>query len=243
MVKVKHCSYSTLMELESLSKLTVLTLFLYSGDVMYNNLGLSSKLTRYYLKVGEEGISYVDSSVMDKYNRIMNLEITESIPLGDWIRCLLRKSEFVHSSRNGSKNVLTELLLDGFQNVKDLRLNFCDSLTCLLKIHCQNIISFPQLEGLLSGSSSKLVDSTDGKMVQAIKFPNLYHLEFLNLECFTHFCSDTVEGIEFPRLRLMRLQYLNKFQNFWPTANNSITDSNPLFDEKVCFYCSTCDIS
>ncbi|XP_015160973.1 uncharacterized protein [Solanum tuberosum] len=31
----------------------------------------------------------------------------------------------------------------------------------------------------------------------------------------------------------MALTGLPKFQNFWPTANNSITHSNPLFDEKV----------
>uniref|UniRef100_A0A3Q7JDM5 Disease resistance protein At4g27190-like leucine-rich repeats domain-containing protein n=1 Tax=Solanum lycopersicum TaxID=4081 RepID=A0A3Q7JDM5_SOLLC len=32
----------------------------------------------------------------------------------------------------------------------------------------------------------------------------------------------------------MKLNRLHQFQNFWPTANNSITHSNPLFHEKVC---------
>lgn len=69
----------------------------------------------------------------------------------------------------------------------------------------------------LAGSSSKLEDlkvafpdddeeeisrrthiEPEGKMVQAIKLPNLYemHLEFLKF--LTHFCNDIVEGTEFP---------------------------------------------
>ncbi|KAL3330950.1 hypothetical protein AABB24_034655 [Solanum stoloniferum] len=65
--------------------------------------------------------------------------------LGDWICRLLRNSERVLSSRNGSKNVPPELLLDGFQNLKDIHLDGCDSLTHLLKIHCQQNIMFPKL--------------------------------------------------------------------------------------------------
>ncbi|KAF3617937.1 putative leucine-rich repeat receptor-like protein kinase-like [Capsicum annuum] len=76
-------------------------------------------------------------------------------------------------------------------------------------------------------------------MVQVIKFPNLYSIKLQSLECFTHFCSDTVEGIEFPLLQIMLLWGgLPEFQNFWPTANHNISNSNPLFTEKVCFYCS-----
>ncbi|KAH0717063.1 hypothetical protein KY285_013094 [Solanum tuberosum] len=45
--------------------------------------------------------------------------------------------------------------------------------------------------------------------------------------------NDTVEGIDFPRLQILRFWELPEFQNFWPTDNNSIADSNPLFDEKV----------
>ncbi|KAK6779068.1 hypothetical protein RDI58_025786 [Solanum bulbocastanum] len=44
---------------------------------------------------------------------------------------------------------------------------------------------------------------------------------------------DNVEGIEFPLLWRMSFNGLPEFQNFWPTTNNSITDSNPLFNEKV----------
>ncbi|KAM3343644.1 hypothetical protein P3S68_025734 [Capsicum galapagoense] len=71
-------------------------------------------------------------------------------------------------------------------------------------------------------------------MVQVIKFPNLYSIKLQSLECFTHFCSDTVEGIEFPLLQIMLLWGgLPEFQNFWPTANHNISNSNPLFTEKV----------
>ncbi|XP_055821105.1 uncharacterized protein LOC129889722 isoform X1 [Solanum dulcamara] len=68
-----------------------------------------------------------------KRKRNIDLHVTEMTSLGDWICCLLRNSEWVLSSGNGSKNVLTELLLDGFQNLKDLCLDGCDPLTNLLK--------------------------------------------------------------------------------------------------------------
>ncbi|MCD7465335.1 hypothetical protein HAX54_001052 [Datura stramonium] len=207
MVGVEHCSYSTLIELESLSRLTALILTECSGDVIYSNLGHSSKLTRYYLKVGQQVHHYLNSSLVGNYNRIMDLEVTETTPLGDWIRPLLRKSKCVCSRGNGSKNVLTELQLDEFQSVRHLRLADCDSLTHLLKIQCQNNISFPKLKRLeviscprlqyifclsLAARSSTVVCPDDdeeeissrrthigpeGNMVQVIKFPNLYYLD------------------------------------------------------------------
>ncbi|KAM3288776.1 hypothetical protein P3S67_022206 [Capsicum chacoense] len=255
-VGVEHCSYSTLRELESLSRLAALTLVECSKDVIYSNLGLSSKLTRYALTVGEDCIS---TSNMGSYNTNISVEVTETTPLGDWIRSLLRKSECVCSRGNGSKNVLTELQLDEFQNVKDLCLGQCDSLAHLLNIHCQNNISFPKLESLLVSGCSSLqyllcvslaagkstvgfpgaaADDEEDEMsrrthIQVIKFPNLHSIKLESLEWFTHFCSDTVEGIEFPQLRKMVFGDLPEFQNFWPRANNSITDSNPLFHQKV----------
>ncbi|XP_016543887.1 disease resistance protein UNI isoform X1 [Capsicum annuum] len=255
-VGVEYCSYSTLRELESLSRLAALTLDECSKDVIYSNLGLSSKLTRYALTVGEDCIS---TSNMGSYNTNISLEVTETTPLGDWIRSLLRKSECVCSRGNGSKNVLTELQLDEFQNVKDLCLGQCDSLAHLLNIHCQNNISFPKLESLLVSGCSSLqyllcvslaagkstvgfpgaaADDEEDEMsrrthIQVIKLPNLHSIKLESLEWFTHFCSDTVEGIEFPQLRKMVFGDLPEFQNFWPRANNSITDSNPLFHQKV----------
>ncbi|KAM3339370.1 hypothetical protein P3S68_029239 [Capsicum galapagoense] len=219
-VGVKDCSYSTLRELESLSRLTALTLDKCFGDVIYSNLGLSSKLTRYALKVS--GVD-MDTSIMETYNKIIALEVSESTPLDDWIRLLLRNSEFVY-----------------------LSLANCDS----LNIHCQNNIPFPKLERLKVNGCDHLRhlfcvslacpdDEEEGIARRThirsdvIKFPNLYYLEMGYLGCFTHFCSDTVEGIEFPLLREMHFSGLTEFQNFWPTANNAITDSNPLFNEKV----------
>ncbi|KAK4346066.1 hypothetical protein RND71_036242 [Anisodus tanguticus] len=232
-VKVTYCSYSTLRELESLSRLTALTLNERSEDVIYSNLGLPSKLTRYALKVGHQHYSYLEESVMDEYNRIMDLVVIESTPLGDWIRCLLRKSECVTSSGNGSKNVLTELQLDGFQNVKYLCLSSCNSLTHSLYVHYQNNIPFPKLEKLEVSICDSLQYLFSPSLAAVIKFPNLNVLQLQMLNCFTHICSDTVEGIEFPQLRNMNLWDLPDFQSFWPTANNSITHSNPLFHEKV----------
>ncbi|KAL3338458.1 hypothetical protein AABB24_027534 [Solanum stoloniferum] len=248
LVGVENCSYSNLRELESLSRLTSLTLSECSRDVIYSNLGLSSKLTRYALTVGR---AYKATSSMDDYDKNIALKVTETSPLGDWIRHMLRKSEYVHSTGEGSKNVLAELQLDEFQNVKYLCLKHFDS---LVHIHCQNNISFPKLERLevrkcrclqyvfcvsLAGGSLTVACRDDEeeeisrRTREVIKFPNLYDLNLRSLKCLTHFCNDTVEGIEFPRLRKMHFSSLPEFQNFWHTTNNSITDSNPLFDEKV----------
>ncbi|KAL3344244.1 hypothetical protein AABB24_023601 [Solanum stoloniferum] len=134
--------------LSRLVRLEELTLVECSGDVIHSNLDLSSKLTRYYLNMGQQVRSYHDSSLMDNYHRIMVLYVIETTPLGDWICRMLKTSELVHSRGNGSKNVLTELLGDGLQNMKDLLLADCDSMTRLLDIHCQNTIPFPKLERL-----------------------------------------------------------------------------------------------
>uniref|UniRef100_M0ZTL0 Uncharacterized protein n=1 Tax=Solanum tuberosum TaxID=4113 RepID=M0ZTL0_SOLTU len=113
MLGVEPFSYSTLTELESLSRLTAMTLSDCSGDVIYSNLALSSKLARYALTVGR---AYKATSITNNYDNIIVLEVTETCPLGDWICHLLRKSELVHSTGEGSKNVLAELQLDEFQN-------------------------------------------------------------------------------------------------------------------------------
>ncbi|KAH0724877.1 hypothetical protein KY284_000742 [Solanum tuberosum] len=133
MVEVKFFSYSTFRKLESLSGLSSLTLSEYFEDVIYSNLGLSSRLTRYALKVGRAD-RYLNTSLMDK---MMDLE-----------------------------NVLTELLLGGFHNVKDLCLASSDSLTHLLKIHGHNNIP----------------DNVEG-----IDFPLLRKMHFNGLQEFQNF--------------------------------------------------------
>ncbi|KAM3339459.1 hypothetical protein P3S68_029328 [Capsicum galapagoense] len=254
-VGIQDCSYSTLRELESTSRLTALTLDKCSEDVIYRNLDLSSKLTRYIL--GVSGV-FIEESSLYNYSKIIALEVTETAPLGDWICRLLRKSELVHLKGEGSKNVLTDLQRDEFQNVEDLVLYKCDSLTQSLNIYCQNNIPFPKLKRLvvkscdglqymlcvsLAGGNSTVAFPDDDVETEIshktyirpgiIKFPNLYELTLCDLLCFSHFCNDTIEAIEFPKLRFMSLLLLDEFQNFWPTANNSITDPNPLFHEKV----------
>ncbi|KAL3327272.1 hypothetical protein AABB24_037795 [Solanum stoloniferum] len=152
-------------------------------DVIYSNLDLPSKLTRYILKEAmRDG---------DCYNKSIVFNVKETAPLGDWICQLLKESELVHSRGKGSNNVLTELQLNEFQNVKYLRLANCDLVTHLFK-----------------------------RTHEVIKFPNLYELTLEYLKCLTHICSDNVERIEFPLLWEMRFYELPEFHNFCPTAIN-----------------------
>ncbi|KAG5583583.1 hypothetical protein H5410_054210 [Solanum commersonii] len=176
---------SKLAQLEELHIMKVKDL----SDVIYSNLDLPSKLTRYTLDMV---VAYSGISSIDEYDKSIRLHVTETAPLGDWICQLLKESEFVQSYGEGSNNVLTELQLNEFLNVKSLGLYECDSMTHLLKT-----------------------------THEVIKFPNLYELQLVNLICLTHFCSDNVERIEFPQLRIMIFCELPEFQNFRSTANNS----------------------
>ncbi|PHT37333.1 hypothetical protein CQW23_25033 [Capsicum baccatum] len=182
-VGVKGCSYSTLRELESLSRLTALALDECSIDVIYRNLGLSSKLTRYALTVGGH---YMGTSIMETYNKIIALQVTESTPLGDWIRLLLRNSKFVCLEGNGSKNVLVEL-----QNVKDLILTDCDS----LNIHYQNNIPFPKLERL------------------KVSCPNVELLRLYKANNISALCSHQLPTAYFNKLETLEVQYCGKLRN------------------------------
>ncbi|XP_049396972.1 probable disease resistance protein At4g27220 [Solanum stenotomum] len=187
-IKLKRISAGVLSKIAQLEELHMLGVKDLS-DVIYSNLGLPSKLTRFtfVMVVAYPGIS----SIYD-YDKSIRLDVTETAPLSDWICQLLKESEFVYSYGEGSNNVLTELQLNEFQNVKCLGLYDCDSMTHLLKT-----------------------------THEVIKFPNLYELSILLMHCLTHFCSDNVERIEFPQLRKMYLLELPEFQNFRPTANNS----------------------
>ncbi|KAK4716617.1 hypothetical protein R3W88_014955 [Solanum pinnatisectum] len=212
MLGVEHFSYSTLTELESLSRLTAITLSDCSGDVIYSNLVLSSKLARYALTVGR---AYKATSITDNYDRIIVLEVTETCPLGDWIRHLLRKSELVHSTGEGSKNVM-------------LKIFAWKIVIHLTHIHCQNNIPFPKLEKLEVSHCHGLpyvfcVSLAGGSWTVLCPVDKEEDGEDEEISRRTH------DGIVFPRLPKILFHYLPEFQNFWPTTNNSITYSNPLF--------------
>uniref|UniRef100_K4D0G1 Uncharacterized protein n=1 Tax=Solanum lycopersicum TaxID=4081 RepID=K4D0G1_SOLLC len=145
-------------------------------------------LRRSYDHLGENEVV----SSIDEYDKSIDLVVTETAPLGNWICHLLKERKFVSSRRNGYNNVLTKLQLNEFQNVKFLCLFDCDLVTHLSK-----------------------------RTHEVIKFPNLYYLELGHLGCLTHICSDNVERIEFPPLQTMFFFELPEFQNFTPTANNS----------------------
>ncbi|TMW83042.1 hypothetical protein EJD97_003158 [Solanum chilense] len=152
-------------------------------------------------------VSDMRTSIMDDYDRNITLEVMETRPLGNWICHLLKESELIRSTGKSSYNVLTELQQNKIQNVKCLHLARSDLVKHLLK--------------------------SSGRRHEIIDFLNLYELKLQYIKCLTHFFNDNVEAIKFPQLRKMIFDELPKFQNFWPTTNNSITISNPLFHEKV----------
>ncbi|KAF3665662.1 putative disease resistance protein-like, partial [Capsicum annuum] len=74
-VGVEDCGYSTLRELESLSRLTALTLHKCSLDLIYSNFGLSSKLTR--------NSEFVSSSGKGSKNVVVELQNVKDLRLAD----------------------------------------------------------------------------------------------------------------------------------------------------------------
>ncbi|KAM3339364.1 hypothetical protein P3S68_029233 [Capsicum galapagoense] len=173
MVRVEDCSCSTLREQESLSRLTALTFDECSVDVIYSNLGLSSKLTRYALKVGRD---YMYTSIKKTYDKMITLEVTKSTQLGEWIRLLLRYSEFVHSKGKGSKNVQVEL-----QNVKVLELADCD----LLNFHIPKFLAITDSNPLFNEKVFEKLELEEANSITALcshQLPTAYFSKLVTLK-------------------------------------------------------------
>ncbi|KAH0721693.1 hypothetical protein KY290_006753 [Solanum tuberosum] len=152
------------------------------SDVMYSNLDLPSKLTRYTLHMN---IAYHEISSFDDYDKGICLDVTETAPLGDWICQLLKESESVYSRDEGSNNVFTELQLNEFQNVKYLGLSYCDLVTHLLKT-THEVIKFPNLYELQL-ESLKCLTHFCSDSVERIEFPLLRKMFFFGLPEFQNF--------------------------------------------------------
>ncbi|XP_049400075.1 probable disease resistance protein At1g61310 [Solanum stenotomum] len=123
--------------------------------------------------------------------------------------------------------IMLELRYDYLEKLKRIPAGVLSRLVRLEELHIMGVedcsySTFREVESLSKLTALSLRECSE----DVIYIPS-------NLGLSSKLARDNVEGIEFPLLREMLLWSLPELQNLWPKANNSITDSNPLFDEKV----------
>ncbi|PHT59253.1 hypothetical protein CQW23_01616 [Capsicum baccatum] len=179
----------------------------------------------------------------------MDLQVTETTPLGAWISHMLRKSALVLLCRKGSKNVLIKLLMDRFQNLKDLSLGDCESVEQLLDTDVDFVATsgnfvFPLLEleslGRLSLWNDNITFAQLGRL-DVRRCGSLQYLFSVSLagSSFKHIdvtvaCSYDGEEEIYRRKHIgpeMKMVQVNG--TFYVCQKETLTDSNPFFDGKV----------
>ncbi|WMV30013.1 hypothetical protein MTR67_023398 [Solanum verrucosum] len=164
MLGVEHFSYSTLTELESLSRLTAMTLSDCSGDVIYSNLALSSKLARYALTVGR---ACKATSITNNYDRIIVLEVTETCPLEYCFQLFIisalcsRQLPITYFNKlvklrvfecKKLRNLMSPSVAKGVLNLRILKIGYCESMEEVIteeEQHGEEVMPlFPLLEKL-----------------------------------------------------------------------------------------------
>ncbi|PHT37349.1 hypothetical protein CQW23_25049 [Capsicum baccatum] len=205
MVGVEDCSYSTLRELESLSRLTALTFDECSEDVIYSNLGLSSKLTRYALKVGEV---YMDFSIMKTYDKIIALKVS----------CPNLEELCIKWSYSITALCSHQLPTAYFSKLVTLEVSWCGKLRnltspsvvrSLLNLQRLRIIGCQSMEEVIT----KEEQQGDEIMCNDPLFPRLEKLKLENLPKLGHFIL-TKQALEFPFLREVEIHKCPEMKTF-----------------------------
>ncbi|XP_076923069.1 disease resistance protein At4g27190-like [Bidens hawaiensis] len=296
----------SLYELESLSNLIYLGIRITSSNILPKN-SLFAKLQRYVISVG------VHNQKTRSFNNKMLLlkhESTETHLAGGIDKLLKKNTEKVFLSGDGMKIALKELVPGGFQQVKNLTVECCNSegieylsdysyssngpgvfsnleklrmekmwllkgilrhngqalptksFSRLRKIHlsvlpeithlftqsvAKNLVLLESLhieyctnmqQVIFNPWPTKLESTTENK----IPFPKLTELilnDVVSLFCFSQGAN---QQIEFPQLKVLKLEYLQNFSTFCPEEINMVSKSNyrgakfqSLVDHKVEF--------
>ncbi|KAG5592624.1 hypothetical protein H5410_043138 [Solanum commersonii] len=140
-------------------------------------------------------------------------------PVGIGAKNEERNSERLLSSGNGSKNVPPELLLDGFQYLKELHLDGCDSLIHLLKIHGQQIIMFPKLNGYAS-----LLKLEDLRI--ACLDDKEEHIDLVGADSITTLCSHQLLIGYINKLEILEVIECGKLRNYKNEAEQKVSDDD-----------------
>ncbi|KAM3324314.1 hypothetical protein P3S67_005465 [Capsicum chacoense] len=179
----------------------------------------------------------------------MDLQVTETTPLGAWISHMLRKSALVLLCRKGSKNVLIKLLMDRFQNLKDLSLGDCESVEQLLDTDVDFVATwgnfvFPLLELESLGRFSLWNDNITFVQLGRLDVRRCCSLQYLFSvslagSSFKHIdvtvaCSYDGEEEIYRRTHIgPEMKMVQDNGTFYVCQKETLTDSNPFFDGKV----------
>ncbi|KAK1413404.1 hypothetical protein QVD17_35177 [Tagetes erecta] len=243
---------ASLAELESLTNLTYLGIRVKSSNFLPKN-PLFEKLQRYVISVGvhiEKTRSFNNRMVLLKHDNT-------DTSLGGGIDKLLRKNtEKVFLCGDGMKTALKELVPGGFQQVKNLTVESCNSeetaylldynytpngtvvknLVLLESLHIEYCTNMQQV--ILNPWSSTLESTTENKILLP-KLTELIMNDVVNLVCFSQ--GGNLQ-VEFPQLKVLKLEYLQNFYTFCPEEINMVFKANhrgatfqSLVDHKVEF--------
>lgn len=167
-----------LRELQSLSHLTYLKINVEDSTLAAEEMSLSAKLVKFDIRIGNY---YITDFSAERFNKRICLQLTGDISLGHWINTLLRSTECLDSTGDGSNN----LELSHAQNIRWLSLKKCSTMKYIAKpVDCSFAV-FPLLEWLYLQELANLEEICSG-FISSDSFQNLQYLRLKSLPALKH---------------------------------------------------------
>ncbi|KAL4379879.1 hypothetical protein GQ457_02G040130 [Hibiscus cannabinus] len=202
-------SNGSLVELQHLSRLTTLEVHIPDVEAIPKYNLFFGKMERYKISIGDEKWhSYNDRAM--KTSRMLKLKVNKSIHLVDRIKHLLRKTQ--------------SLYLNGMEDVEEMQMLYHPNVETIGQLRFIKVNNCNTMKNLFSFSIAK-------------RLSQLEELEVSNCKNITVLIEEKEEIddndiLEFNKLRILKLDKLNRFNGLW-YSQNIPRSSAWLFDKKV----------
>ncbi|KAK8514606.1 hypothetical protein V6N12_057506 [Hibiscus sabdariffa] len=201
-------SNSSLVELQRLSRLTTLEVHIPDVEAIPKDNLFFGKMERYKISIGDE--KYNDRGMGT--SRMLKLKVNKSIHSVDGIKHLLGETQSLH--------------LDGMEDVGEMQM-----------LYHPNVESFGQLRYMKVKNCNMMKNLFSFSIVK--RLCQLEELEISDCENITNLIVEKEEVdendiLEFNKLRILKLNKLNRFSGSWCSAI-TFQSSTCLFDKKVNF--------
>ncbi|KAA8517894.1 hypothetical protein F0562_015368 [Nyssa sinensis] len=204
-VEGKERSNLCLTELDSLAHLNVLEIHVPDPKLLPEILFLKN-LKRYKISIGD----YADDMLLSitPYEKNLALCLFKSTSLESGIQSLLKSATSLFFTIAYSlKNVLNELVQDGFLHLKYLSVRFCDTPEYLA--NAMDFVphaAFPVLESLSLYELPNLKEICHGQLPSG-SFEELRKLELSKLPALMHLWKGLTQGVCLGNLRVVKVSY------------------------------------
>ncbi|KAL4379262.1 hypothetical protein GQ457_02G040270 [Hibiscus cannabinus] len=202
-------SNASLVELQNLSHLITLEVHIPNVEAIPKDNLFFGKMERYKISIGDEKWdSHFDRPM--KTSRMLKLGMNKSMHLVDGIKHLLRKSQ--------------SLYLNGMEDVEEMQMLYHPNVETIGQLRFIKVNNCNMMKNLFSFSIAK-------------RLSQLEELEVSNCKNITVLIEEKEEIddndiLEFNKLRILKLDKLNRFNGLWYSQN--IPQSSAwLFDKKV----------